>query len=31
MSGLPPHIAQVIAGHKDINTTMGYKAVVSIR
>ena len=27
MSGLPPHIAQIIAGHKDINTTMGYKAV----
>jgi integrase len=27
MSGLPPHIAQVIAGHKDINTTMSYKAV----
>jgi hypothetical protein len=27
MSGLPPHIAQVIAGHRDINTTMGYKAV----
>jgi len=27
MNGLPPHIAQVIAGHKDINTTMGYKAV----
>ncbi len=27
MSGMPPHIAQVIAGHKDINTTMGYKAV----
>jgi hypothetical protein len=27
MSGLPPHIAQVIAGHKDITTTMGYKAV----
>jgi integrase len=26
ISGLPPHIAQVIAGHKDINTTMGYKA-----
>ena len=25
--GLPPHIAQVIAGHKDITTTMGYKAV----
>jgi integrase len=27
MSGLPPHIAQVIAGHNDINTTIGYKAV----
>ncbi|GAB7101876.1 site-specific integrase [Streptomyces phaeofaciens JCM 4814] len=27
MSGLPPHIAQVICGHKDINTTMGYKAI----
>ena len=27
MSGLPPHIAQVIAGHGDINVTMGYKAV----
>lgn len=27
LSGLPPHIAQVIAGHKDINVTMGYKAV----
>jgi hypothetical protein len=27
ISGLPPHIAQIIAGHKDINTTMGYKAV----
>jgi hypothetical protein len=27
MSGLPPHIAQIIAGHRDINTTMGYKAV----
>ncbi len=26
-SGLPPHIAQVIAGHADINTTMGYNAV----
>lgn len=25
--GLPPHIAQVIAGHRDINITMGYKAV----
>lgn len=27
MSGLPPHIAQIIAGHNDINVTMGYKAV----
>ena len=27
MNGLPPHIAQVIAGHHDINVTMGYKAV----
>jgi hypothetical protein len=27
MNGLPPHIAQVIAGHSDINVTMGYNAV----
>lgn len=27
LNGLPPHIAQVIAGHRDINVTMGYKAV----
>ncbi len=27
INGLPPHIAQVIAGHRDINVTMGYKAV----
>jgi len=27
MNGLPPHIAQVIAGHRDINVTMAYKAV----
>jgi integrase len=27
MSGLPPHIAQIIAGHRDLNVTMGYKAV----
>ena len=27
MHGLPPHIAQVIAGHRDINVTLGYKAV----
>ncbi|MFE9776157.1 tyrosine-type recombinase/integrase [Streptomyces sp. NPDC005931] len=26
LSGLPPHIAQVICGHKSISTTMGYKA-----
>ena len=26
MTGLPPHIAQVIAGHRNINVTMGYKA-----
>jgi hypothetical protein len=27
LGGLPPHIAQVIAGHQDINVTMGYAAV----
>ena len=27
MNGMPPHIAQLVAGHHDINTTMGYKAV----
>ena len=27
LGGLPPHIAQVIAGHRDINVTMGYKAI----
>lgn len=27
LNGLPPHIAQVIAGHPDIGVTMGYKAV----
>jgi hypothetical protein len=26
LGGLPPHIAQVIAGHRDINVTLGYKA-----
>jgi len=25
MSGLPPHIAQIIAGHQDLNVTMGYR------
>lgn len=27
LNGLPPHIAQIIVGHRDINVTMGYKAV----
>ena len=27
MSGLPPHIAQIICGHRSLDTTMGYKAV----
>ena len=27
MNGMPPHLAQLIAGHAAINTTMGYKAV----
>ncbi|MFF8747153.1 tyrosine-type recombinase/integrase [Streptomyces californicus] len=27
LNGLPPHIAQVIAGHRNINTTMGYVAI----
>jgi len=27
MHGMPPHIAQLVAGHRDISTTMGYKAV----
>ena len=27
MNGMPPHIAQLLLGHKNINTTMGYKAV----
>lgn len=26
-NGMPPHIAQFICGHKDINTTMGYNSV----
>jgi hypothetical protein len=24
LNGMPPHIAQLILGHKDVNTTMGY-------
>ncbi|MEU0941045.1 site-specific integrase, partial [Embleya sp. NPDC005971] len=27
LNGLPPHIAQIIAGHENISTTMGYNAV----
>jgi len=27
LSGLPPHIAQVIAGHRDINVTIGYATI----
>ncbi|TMR88522.1 site-specific integrase [Nonomuraea basaltis] len=27
LNGLPPHIAQIICGHRNINTTMGYKAI----
>jgi len=27
MNGMPPHITQLVVGHQDINTTMGYKAV----
>ena len=27
MNGMPPHIAQLVVGHRDLNTTMGYKAI----
>jgi hypothetical protein len=27
LNGLPPHIAQIITGHQDINVTLGYKAI----
>ncbi|MEU9737028.1 hypothetical protein [Streptomyces sp. NPDC048002] len=27
LNGLSPHVAQVIAGHQDVNVTLGYKAV----
>ena len=27
LNGMPPHIAQLVAGHADISTTMGYKAI----
>ncbi|HEY9328571.1 MAG TPA: site-specific integrase [Streptomyces sp.] len=30
LNGLPPHIAQVIAGHGSINTTMGYAAIYPV-
>jgi len=28
MHGMPPHIAQLIAGHRDINNTMSYRQAV---
>ncbi|MEI7029359.1 site-specific integrase [Streptomyces pratensis] len=30
LNGLPPHIAQVVAGHANINTTMGYAAIYPV-
>jgi Phage integrase family len=27
LNGLPPHIAQIVCGHRDIATTLGYKAI----
>jgi hypothetical protein len=27
LHGMPPHIAQLVVGHRDITTTLGYKAV----
>jgi hypothetical protein len=27
MHGMPPHIAQLVAGHRDIGVTLGYKAI----
>ncbi len=30
LNGLPPHIAQIICGHRDIATTLGYKAIYPI-
>jgi len=27
MNGMPPHIAQLVCGHRDIDTTMNYKTV----
>ncbi|MGW1238489.1 tyrosine-type recombinase/integrase [Streptomyces bobili] len=30
LNGLPPHIAQIIAGHDSLNTTMGYAAIYPV-
>jgi hypothetical protein len=30
LNGLPPHIAQVVAGHANINTIMGYAAIYPV-
>lgn len=30
LNGLPPHIAQIVAGHDSINTTMGYAAIYPV-
>lgn len=30
MHGLPPHIARILAGHDNINTTIGYKTVYPV-
>lgn len=30
LNGRPPHIAQVIVGHRNINTTMGYAAIYPV-
>jgi len=27
MNAVPPHITELVRGHKNINTAMGYKAV----
>lgn len=31
LNGLPPHIAQIIAGHNDLSVTLAYKAVYKRR
>jgi integrase len=30
LNGLPPHIAQIICGHRDVSTTLGYKAIYPV-